>query len=171
MNNVTVSAGGIPLPSWSGSISNYALKVLDEVNRVNWELSILLCDDKMITGLNRQYRNKDEPTDILSFNLGETIQDGGKTVYLPGDIVISLDTLRENSGYFQISEDEELRRLIIHGILHLDGMDHTESVCAQVEQSEPMLTLQEEILNRLKNERIIPQGTSLEVPAPYGEKK
>ena len=154
MNNVTVCAEGIPLPSWVDSISRYALKVLDEIKRGNWELSILLCDDKTITGLNRQYRNRDEATDILSFNLGETLEEDGKTVYFPGDIVISLDTLHENSDFFKIPEDEELRRLIIHGILHLDGMDHTGT--AEKQPVEPMLALQEEILDRLKNEYIIP---------------
>ena len=155
MNNVIINTDGVPLPSWIDSINSYALKVLDEIKRDNWELSILLCDDKTIKDLNRQYRNKNEPTDILSFNLGETVKNGKKEVFLPGDIVISLETLRENAQYFQISEDEELRRLIIHGILHLDGMDHNGAVC-DTEKNEPMLVLQEEILKRLKNENIIP---------------
>jgi len=149
MNKVTVNAEEYPLPPWSGGMRRFALKVLEEIKRGNWELSILLCGDKKITELNAQYRNKNEPTDILSFNLGSEIQKGNKTVYFPGDIVISLDTLRENAGYFKISEDEELRRLIIHGILHLDGMDHK-----TLDKKEPMLALQEEILNKLKDERI-----------------
>jgi len=153
MNKVEVNAEEVPLPSWKSEMCAFALKVLDEIKRGDWELSILLCGDKTIKELNSQYRNKDEATDILSFNLGETIKDGEKTVYLPGDIVISLETLSENARYFQISEDEELRRLIIHGILHLDGMDHKTT-----DKSEPMLVLQEEILNRLKNERIISNG-------------
>jgi len=150
MNAVYVSAEEIPLPSWSTLMSSFAVKVINEIKRDNWELSILLCDDKTITELNSRYRDKNEPTDILSFNLGETVKDGEKTVYLPGDIVISLDTLHENASYFKIPPDEELRRLIIHGILHLDGMDHD-----TINQNEPMLVLQEEILNRLKNERIM----------------
>ena len=150
-NKASVNADGISLPSWSGSLGEYALKVLDEINRHNWELSILLCDDKKIARLNSRYRGKNEPTDILSFNLGETIQNGKKTVYLPGDIVISLDSLRENTSYFQITQDEELRRLIIHGILHLDGMEHE-----TIDSSEPMLLLQEKILQELKNNTIIP---------------
>jgi len=153
MNKVDISAAEISLPSWSGGARRFALKVLDEIKRDNWELSVLLCGDKTITELNSQYRNKAEATDILSFSLGETALDGDKTVYLPGDIVISLDTLRENAGCFQIPEDEELRRLLIHGILHLDGMDH-----ATNDKNEPMLELQEEILNRLKNEQIIKRG-------------
>jgi len=149
MNKATVNTEEILQPSWKDSVSGYALNVLEEIKRDNWELSILLCGDKTITKLNAQYRNKNEPTDILSFNLGETVQEGDKTVYLPGDIVISIDTMRENAEYFSTSEDEELRRLIIHGILHLDGMNHETN-----EQNEPMLLLQEEILKKLEDKRI-----------------
>lgn len=158
MNNVVVNSKDLTLPVWSGSACEFALKVMKEINRDNWELSILFCGNKTITELNAQYRNKNEPTDILSFNLGETVPVansaicGKKNVYLPGDIVISLDTLRENAKYFQTTEDEELRRLIIHGILHLDGMEHKTT-----DKTEPMLALQEDILNRLKNEHIIAQ--------------
>ncbi|MDR0464557.1 MAG: rRNA maturation RNase YbeY [Treponema sp.] len=151
MNNAAISTEGKPPPAWSNEAVIFALKVLDEIKRDNWELSILFCDDKKIKELNRQYREKDEPTDVLSFVLGESIKENGKTTYFPGDIVISLDTLRENASNFQIPEDEELRRLLIHGILHLDGMDH-----GTINKDEPMLILQEEILNKLSNERIIP---------------
>jgi len=150
MNNVTINVEEVPPPIWSDNALKFALKVLDEITRENWELSILFCGDKKMTELNSQYRNKNEPTDILSFPLGETINDSGKNIYFPGDIVISLDTLTENSKYFNISADEELRRLIIHGILHLNGMDHKTT-----DSSEPMLALQEEILNKLKNERVM----------------
>ncbi|WP_461247701.1 rRNA maturation RNase YbeY [Treponema sp. R6D11] len=150
MNRVTVNAEEVSLPKWSDSLCCFALKVLDEIKRENWELSILLCGDKTIATLNSQYRNKSEPTDILSFNLGDTVTEDGKTVYLPGDLVISLDTLRENAKYFAVNEDEELRRLLIHGILHLDGMDHETT-----DKEEPMLAFQEEILDRLKDEHIL----------------
>jgi probable rRNA maturation factor len=153
MNKVVANAEEVPLPSWSGSMCEFALKVLDEIKHDNWELSILLCGDKTITALNTQYRNKAEATDILSFCMGTTVQDGDRAVYFPGDIVISLETLSENARYFQIPEDEELRRLLIHGILHLDGMDHETT-----DREEPMLALQEEILDRLKGERIYSGG-------------
>jgi probable rRNA maturation factor len=153
MNTVSVSAEDAPLPLWSGALENFALKALDEIKRDNWELSVLLCGDKFITALNGQYRGRREATDILSFRMdAETLDDDGSH-YLPGDIVISLDTLRENARYFQTSEDEELRRLLIHGILHLDGMDHETN-----DSEEPMLALQEEILKKLCNERIIRDG-------------
>ncbi|MCL2186224.1 MAG: rRNA maturation RNase YbeY [Treponema sp.] len=163
MNKVEINSEEVDLPSWSSNVCNFALKVLDERKHDNWELSILFCGNKTIAALNHQYRNINEPTDILSFNIGETIQDGENTVYIPGDIVISLETLAENAKYFEISEDEELRRLLIHGILHLDGMDHehtviTNSIYNIMEQTEPMLALQEEILKKLKHEQIIPNG-------------
>ena len=139
------------MPPWKNSMKTFALKVLKEIKKDNWELSILLCGDKTITELNSRYRNKNEPTDILSFNMGCEIDNGGKKIYLSGDIVISLDTLSENSGYFKISEDEELRRLVIHGILHLDGMDHE-----TLDKKETMLLLQEDILSALKDEHIFP---------------
>ena len=69
---------------------------------------------------------------------------------MSGDIAISLDTLRENAGRFRISEDEELRRLLIHGILHLDGMEHPTN-----RETEPMLQLQENILTKLSAGHII----------------
>jgi len=151
MNHVAVNVEEIPRPEWVESLASYALKVLDEIGRGNWELSVLLCGDETIKALNARYRNKDEPTDVLSFELGaeETCADGSIRCF-PGDIVISLETLRENARYFQTSEDEELRRLLIHGILHLNGMDHESN-----DSAEPMIVLQERILEKLKGERIL----------------
>ncbi|MDR1252992.1 MAG: rRNA maturation RNase YbeY [Treponema sp.] len=151
MNRAAVTVEEIPPPAWSGGVERYALKVIDAIGRDNWDLSILLCGDQTIKALNTQYRGRDEATDVLSFALGaeETGEDGGRR-YLPGDIVISLDTLRENARYFQTPVDEELRRLLIHGILHLDGMDHRTN-----DDTEPMIILQERILTRLEEERIL----------------
>ena len=148
MNRVAINIEDIPPPAWSAALEAYALKVLDELNLDNWDLSVLLCGDGAIKQLNSQYRGKAEATDVLSFELG--VEDEGR--YLPGDIVISLDTLRENSLIFEISEDEELRRLLIHGILHLNGMDHKTN-----DETEPMLVLQEDILSNLNGEHILPK--------------
>jgi probable rRNA maturation factor len=141
MNRVEVHAEEVPLPDWPGMLVQYALNVLDSLEKDNWDLSILLCSDPYIRSLNAQYRSKDEPTDVLSFSLGETVDEEGEPRFLPGDIVVSLETLRENARYFQVSENEELRRLVIHGILHLNGMDHADNDLTQ-----PMLRFQEELL-------------------------
>jgi probable rRNA maturation factor len=154
MNRVDISAEEVPLPAWSEALRAYALKVLDEMGRDNWDLSVMLCGDDAIRRLNVQYRGKNEATDVLSFELGaeETGRDGSRR-YLPGDIVISLDTLRENARYFQTPEDEELRRLLIHGILHLDGMEHQTN-----DDTEPMIIVQEKILAKLEEVRILSQA-------------
>ncbi|GHV46336.1 endoribonuclease YbeY [Spirochaetia bacterium] len=151
MNRVEVNAEEVPLPEWEGALKKFILKVLDRIARDSWDVSVLLCSDPYIKSLNERFRQKDEATDVLSFPLGETLADEeGGNRYLPGDIVISLDTLAENSRYFNIPRDEELRRLLIHGILHLDGMDHETN-----NQTEPMLCLQEKILADLAGERIL----------------
>ena len=153
MNRVEISAEEAPVPLWCNSLKNYALKVLERIGRDKWDLSILLCGDRTISDLNSRYRGKPEATDVLSFNMNEGGGEGGglsRGRIVPGDIVISLDTLRENAGRFKISEDEELRRLLIHGILHLDGMDHRTN-----KETEPMLRFQEQILTELAQERIM----------------
>jgi probable rRNA maturation factor len=151
MNRVAVQAEEEPLPPWTGELNNYILKILGILGKENWDLSVLLCGNAYIRTLNTRYRNLDEATDVLSFSLGESFHDGGEERFLPGDIVISLETLAENALYFNVSEDEELRRLLVHGILHLAGMDHDTN-----EDTQPMLRLQEKILTELAGERILP---------------
>ena len=158
MNRVEFSAEEVPLPSWTRGADSFIREVLDILGLGNWELSVLFCGNRFIKSLNAQYRNKDEPTDVLSFPLGETIDGEDGRVFLAGDIVISLDALGENARFFGVAEDEELRRLLVHGILHLSGADH-----ASNEADEPMLKTQEEILDRLKGVMIM--QPLLSVPA------
>ena len=146
MNRVLFNAEGITLPSWTKKAGDFIKSVLKTLDLRNWEVSVLFCDNAYIKSLNAQYRNKDEPTDILSFPLGER-SPGGR--FLAGDIVISLDALEENTRFFKVSENEELRRLLVHGILHLSGHDH-----ATNKAKEPMLQLQEKILALLLLEKV-----------------
>ena len=138
MNRAELRAEGIPLPPWTKAARRFIQKVLDALDRKNWDLSVLFCTNRYIKSLNARYRNKDEATDVLSFPLGET-SPGGR--YLAGDIVISLDALEENARFFKVTPDEELRRLLVHGILHLSGEDHITN-----KAGESMLKTQEEIL-------------------------
>ena len=146
MNKVFLRSEEITMPIWKKAAESYVKSVLEILYRKNWELSVLFCKNSFIKSLNAQYRNKDEPTDILSFPIGEKGPDGR---FLAGDIVISLDALEENARFFKVSADEELRRLLVHGILHLSGKDHVTN-----ETEEPMLKTQEEILNVLAVECI-----------------
>ena len=145
-NHVEFSAEELPLPPWTGEAESFIQKVLSELGLNNWDLSVLFCKNKYIKSLNAQYRNMDEATDVLSFPMGEKNRAGR---FMAGDIVISLEALEENSRHFKVPADEELRRLLIHAILHLSGEDHPSN-----KAEEPMLKSQEEILARL-NELII----------------
>ncbi len=151
MNRVEVAVEGVPEPDWTARLVSFAEKALGRLGRDAWDLSFLLCDDATMRDLNARYREKDESTDVLSFQLGEKVADDelGER-WAAGDIAISLDMLAVNAAYFGVSRDEELRRLVVHGILHLDGMDHEDN-----DPGRPMLRLQEELLKSLNEERIL----------------
>ena len=83
-------------------------------NKKVGEIGYLFCDDNHILEVNREYLGHDYYTDIITFDYDE-----GDT--LNGDLVISLDTVRTNAEKFHKDYNEELHRVIIHGILHLRG--------------------------------------------------
>ena len=83
------------------------------------ELSISFIDDIKMRDLNLSYRQIDRTTDVLSFPQNE-----GPDFTLLGDIIISLDTARKHSESYGAALHEELKKLVIHGILHLLGHDH-----------------------------------------------
>lgn len=80
------------------------------------EVAYIFCDDEKILEVNRQYLNHDYYTDVITFDYTE-----GNT--LNGDIFISLDTVKSNSEDQHTTYDEELHRVIVHGILHLCGIN------------------------------------------------
>ena len=80
------------------------------------EVAYIFCDDEKILEVNRQYLNHDYYTDIITF-------DYCTDHIVSGDLFISLDTVRSNAEAFGKTYDEELHRVIIHGILHLCGIN------------------------------------------------
>ena len=105
---------------------------------------------------NKNYRKIDAPTDVLSFENGEEYTDEEGNWFSAGDIVISLETLPKNAEYFEVDKNTELKRLLIHGLLHLNGMDHEpEHIEKGVEPECEMLVLQEKTLKALETEKII----------------
>ncbi|MDC7240071.1 MAG: rRNA maturation RNase YbeY [Spirochaetales bacterium] len=108
-------------------------------------MSLTLCHDPFIRELNASYRDRDEPTDVLSFcqNEGDEIVNFPGQQLSAGDIIISMDTLEAHSKEFSVPLEEELRRVTIHGILHLKGMDHETN-----DPGEEMLKYQEELLKK-----------------------
>jgi probable rRNA maturation factor len=87
------------------------------------EVSIVLCDDEFIQELNQTYRNKNKPTDVLSFSMKEGECLSGDTRIL-GDIIISVETACRQGTGIGHSPLEEVTSLMIHGLLHLLGYDH-----------------------------------------------
>lgn len=102
-----------------------------------YEISLLITNDETIHLLNKEYRQKDKPTDVLSFPMEDDI--------MLGDIVISLDTAKNQAQEREIGLDREIAFLFIHGLLHLLGYDHETSI----EDEKEMFALQEEILKKL----------------------
>ena len=80
------------------------------------DIGYLFCDDEKILEVNREYLQHDYYTDIITFDYDEDD-------IISGDLVISLDTVRSNAELFNKTYEEELYRVIIHGILHLCGIN------------------------------------------------
>lgn len=111
------------------------------------EVSVNFVDNKEIQELNRNYRQKDAPTDVISFALqedgeGEVQIIGEEAPVMLGDIVISIDKAKEQAEEYGHPLERELGFLALHGFLHLLGYDHIKQ-----EDEEKMFTRQEEILN------------------------
>ena len=117
------------------------------------DFSLHFISDEEIRELNNDYRGIDSPTDILTFAINDgddfpIVFDDDEIIEEEeemGDVFISLDSMNRNAQEFGVSSDEELKRLLLHGLLHLRGMDHKTNDFA----SEPMLIEQERILLEL----------------------
>jgi probable rRNA maturation factor len=92
-------------------------------NRPRAELSVLLCGDREIQRLNRGYRKKDRPTDVLAFAQAEgpALWVGGEHL---GDVVLSLETATRQARERGVPARDEVLHLLAHGVLHLLGWDH-----------------------------------------------
>lgn len=120
---VSVSKEGVKHPL--RPVSADARALLKHLGMPKAELSILLCDDAFIRDLNAQWRQKDEPTDVLSFAMGEG-EAAEINPDLLGDIVISVETAARQGAALGLTLDQEVRVLLVHGLLHLLGYDHVD---------------------------------------------
>ncbi|HET7226601.1 MAG TPA: rRNA maturation RNase YbeY [Candidatus Eisenbacteria bacterium] len=98
------------------------------------EIGIVLTDDAAVRALNRRWRGIDRATDVLSFGYDDGAPADGASALLRagraapppvnGDLVISLDRMRAQAKRYRVSDARELARLVVHGALHLAGLDH-----------------------------------------------
>ena len=138
----TLEPEDFPLSDYVNEKLEKILSYLDEKR----DFSVTFVSDDEIKDLNRDYRNMDMPTDILTFRLGDGDDDFPPSPDEMGDIFISLESCKRNAEEFGVSYLEELERLLLHGILHLRGLDHATNDF----NTEPMLIEQERILSALK---------------------
>ncbi|AZU63371.1 rRNA maturation RNase YbeY [Neobacillus mesonae] len=111
------------------------------------ELSVTYVSNQKIQEINREYRDKDAPTDVISFAMeelgeGEVELVGADLPRVLGDIIISVQKAREQAEEYGHAFERELGFLAVHGFLHLLGYDHM----TEADEKE-MFTLQKEILN------------------------
>lgn len=95
--------------------------MLNALGLADRELSILLCSDAVIRDLNRRWRKKNGPTDVLAFAQLEARVPNDHAL---GDIAISIDTARRQASEAKRSVADEMTYLLAHGLLHLVGYDH-----------------------------------------------
>ncbi|HIQ84284.1 MAG TPA: rRNA maturation RNase YbeY [Candidatus Cryptobacteroides excrementigallinarum] len=94
------------------------------------EISVIFCSDAYLLDMNRKYLGHDYFTDIITFDYSE-----GEL--LSGDLFISVDTVRSNAAFYSAEFDDELDRVIVHGLLHLIGYDdHSEEEFAAMKEKE-----------------------------------
>jgi len=103
-----------------------ARKVLKDEKKKNLDLSIAFVSGDKIKELNKKYRGRNKPTDILSFNKLEFIDKKLKTQKFLGEIIICPKEVKKNAAKFKMSFKEEMVNCMVHGILHLLGYEHEE---------------------------------------------
>lgn len=112
-------------------LNNRWLKMVvgSEIRRLG-DLSIIFCSDNYILDINLRYLQHDYFTDIITFDYCE-----GDTV--SGDLFISIDSVRENAAFYGATFEDELDRVMVHGVLHLMGYDdHTPEDIAVMREKE-----------------------------------
>ena len=105
--------------------------------------NVIIVDNDKIHEINKEYRNIDKETDVISFALEDEKSFNTKDVRMLGDIYISIDRVRSQALEYGHSEKRELYFLSVHGLLHLLGYDHMKK-----EDEEVMFAKQEEVLSR-----------------------
>ncbi len=111
-------------------IARWISKIINDQKREEGEISYIFCDDQYLHKLNLEFLNHDSLTDIISFDnsLGDQIN---------GDIFISIERVKENADTYKTNFEDELHRVIIHGILHYCGFnDKTKAEAALMRKKE-----------------------------------
>jgi rRNA maturation RNase YbeY len=118
-------------------LKNWIKRTIERNNKQLGEISYIFCSDEQLLEINKEFLNHDYYTDIITFDYSEAD-------IVSGDLFISIDRIKDNAKTLDVSYQEELHRVIIHGILHLLGFkDKTD------EESQNMRLLENECLSDL----------------------
>ncbi len=145
MARIEVFTEGVKLPY--GEVTRQKIKKIaaaaaDRLVLNSARITIIITDDAYIRTINKEYRSIDRPTDVISFaNRDNPFPDIDASQEEIGDIYISIEQAERQSHEYRVSLTDEMKRLIIHGILHLVGYDHERSD----EDEEVMLQKEDEL--------------------------
>ena len=95
-----------------------------EIGELKGMVNLIFCDDRTIRNLNRNYRQKDKVTDVLTFTYYEDSAEPQDPTSLLGEIIISIPQTKRQAHEYDVSFESELYKLCVHGLLHLRGYDH-----------------------------------------------
>ncbi|MDQ2106151.1 rRNA maturation RNase YbeY [Azospirillum isscasi] len=116
-----------------------ALAVIYDEEEGPAELSVVLADDALVHRLNREYRGKDKPTNVLSFALTEAEEPelGEDVPVMLGDVILAWETVAREAAEQGKTPSDHMTHLVVHGVLHLLGYDHeTDDEAEEMEQLE-----------------------------------
>lgn len=121
---ITYAAEGVKMPSIKRRETTAWIKaVAQSYGKKVGDVAYIFCDDEKILEVNKQYLQHDYYTDIITFDYCEDLTAMGVDDTISGDMFISLDTVRTNAEGLNVPYEQELYRVIIHGILHLLGIN------------------------------------------------
>lgn len=121
---ITYAAEGVKMPSIKRRETTAWIKaVAQSYGKKVGDVAYIFCDDEKILEVNKQYLQHDYYTDIITFDYCEDLAAMGVDDTISGDMFISLDTVCTNAEGLNVPYEQELYRVIIHGILHLLGID------------------------------------------------
>lgn len=118
------------IPCNTAQLQRDAQKILEILKYPDFDLGILLTTNKTIQHYNKTYREKDKPTDVLSFPYYPELKAGDRIEVccdddkILGDIIISLEYVKKDAPQWEQTFDHRMRVLLVHGICHLLGYDH-----------------------------------------------
>lgn len=143
--------GKISLPH-KGITKSEIKKIIDKIRGYlklkNRPITVIITDNNYIRKLNRKYRKKDYATDVISFRYeDEPFPDENIINDSPGDIYLSLEKAFTQAGEYGSTFKDEVKRLLVHGILHLMGFDHELSK----EEDKRMRLKEEKVLRAIKD--------------------